>query len=373
MDHDGLFYFEYCVKNGIMIYMNNHREMLHNLLAVVQRENASDLHLAPGRKPIMRVDGELISLANRDELKQEDTFGMLKSILTEEQLKRVLAREEIDFAYELSEKVRLRSTAFIQEGKINLTFRVIQEVRSFDSLGLPDILKTFTDMEQGLFLVVGPVGQGKSTTMAAMIDKINTERKEHIVTIEDPIEYIFHDKQSIVDQRAVAIDTKSFESGLKAVFRQDVNVIMVGEMRNPETISTVVTAAETGHLVFSTLHTNSAAQTIDRIIDSFPANQQNQVRTQLAGSLIGIFSQRLIKSMKGGLVPAYELMINNKAVSNLIREGRTHEINTVIETGQEHGMVDMNKSLIELVETGHITTEQAYRHSLNPKLLESML
>jgi twitching motility protein PilT len=353
--------------------MDTYREMIHNLFLVVEREHASDLHLAPGRKPIMRVDGELIPLANREDLKQEDTFGMLKSIVTEEQLKKVLAREEIDFAYDFTDKIRLRATAFVQEGKINLTFRVIQAVRDFDTLGLPDILKTFTEKEQGLFLVVGPVGQGKSTTMAAMLDKINKERKEHIVTIEDPIEYIFYDKQSIVDQRAVGIDTKSFETGLKAVFRQDVNVIMVGEMRNPETISTVVTAAETGHLVFSTLHTNNAAQTIDRIIDSFPANQQNQVRAQLAGSLIGIFSQRLIKSMKGGLVPAYELMINNKAVANLIREGRTHEINTVIETGQEHGMIDMNKSLIELVQTGHITPEQAYRQSLNPKLLESML
>ena len=209
--------------------------------------------------------------------------------------------------------------------------------------------------------------------MAAMIDMINESRKEHIVTIEDPIEYLFEDKQSMVDQRAVGIDTLSFESGLKSVFRQDVNVIMVGEMRNPETISTVVTAAETGHLVFSTLHTNNAAQTIDRIIDSFPASQQNQVRTQLAGSLVGIFSQRLLKSLKGGLVPAYELMINNKATANLIREGRTHEINTVIETGQEHGMIDMNKSLIELVQTGHITIDEAYRHSLNPKLLDSML
>ena len=353
--------------------MNEYKDLLHNLLMVVERENASDLHLAPNRKPIMRVNGELIPLANRDLLKQEETFGMLKSIITEELMQKVLNREEIDFAYTLNDNTRLRSTAYIQQGNINLTFRVIQEVQNFDELNLPDILKTFTNKEQGLFLVVGPVGQGKSTTMAAMIDKINTERKEHIVTIENPIEYLFHDKQSIVDQRAVGIDTHSFEAGLKAVFRQDVNVIMVGEMRNPETISTVVTAAETGHLVFSTLHTNNAAQTIDRIIDSFPANQQNQVRTQLAGSLIGIFSQRLLPSLKGGLVPAYELMINNKATANLIRKARSHEIDTIIETGQEHGMIDMNKSLIELIQTGHITVEQAYRHSLNPKLLDSML
>ena len=306
-------------------------------------------------------------------LSKEDTFGILKEIVNEEKLTKVMNLEEIDFSYSFHDELRLRSTAYVQSGGINLTFRVIQEVREMSELNLPEILNQFTQKEQGLFLVVGPVGQGKSTTMAAMLSMINQTRKEHIVTIENPIEYIFKDDQSIIDQREVGIDTLSFETGLKAVFRQDVNVIMVGEMRNSETINTVVTAAETGHLVFSTLHTNSAAQTIDRIIDSFPANQQNQVRAQLAGSLIGIFSQRLLKSQRGGMVPAYELMINTKAVANLIREGRTHEINTVIETGSEKGMIDMNKSLIDLVERGHITVDQAYQHSLNPKLLDSMI
>ena len=353
--------------------MNDYTNILHNLLMVVERENASDLHLAPRRKPVMRVNGELITLENREVLSKEDTFNILKEIVREDQLQKVVNREEIDFAYRFNDKTRIRCTAYVQQDVINITFRVIQEIKEFDELNLPDVLKQFTNHEQGLFLVVGPVGQGKSTTMAAMINKINKERKEHIVTIEDPVEYIFNDEQSIVDQRAVGIDTASFESGLKSVFRQDVNVIMVGEMRNPETISTVVTAAETGHLVFSTLHTNNAAQTIDRIVDSFPGDQQNQVRTQLASSLVGIFSQRLLPSLKGGLVPAYELMINNKATANLIREGRTHEINTVIETGQEHGMIDMNNSLIDLVHEGHITIEDAYRHSLNPNLLDSML
>ena len=351
----------------------DYKKLLENLLLTVERENASDLHLSAGRKPIMRIEGELIPLVNREILTKEDTFGILKELVDEEKLAKVMNIEEIDFAYSFHEELRLRSTAYVRGGSINLTFRVIQEVRELDDLNLPDVLKAFTKKEQGLFLVVGPVGQGKSTTMAAMISMINHERKEHIVTIENPIEYIFKDDQSIIDQREVGIDTKSFESGLKAVFRQDVNVIMVGEMRNPETINTVVTAAETGHLVFSTLHTNSAAQTIDRIVDSFPANQQNQVRTQRAGSLIGIFSQRLMKSQRGGMVPAYELMINNKATANLIREGRTHEINTVIETGYEQGMIDMNKSLVELVQQGHITVEEAYRQSLNPKLLDSMI
>lgn len=353
--------------------MNDHKKLLHSLLMVVERENASDLHLSPNRKPTMRVNGELIALENREVLTSEDTFNILKAIVDEKQLQKVIERQEIDFSYRFNERIRLRCTAYIQEDVISITFRVIQEIRGFDELNLPDILKKFTTYEQGLFLIVGPVGQGKSTTMATMVDTINENRKERIVTIEDPIEYVFHDKQSMIDQRAVGLDTLTFESGLKSVFRQDINVIMVGEMRSPETISTVVTAAETGHLVFSTLHTNNAAQTIDRIVDSFPGDQQNQVRTQLASSLIGIFSQRLLPSLKGGLVPAYELMINNKATANLIREGRTHEINTVIETGQENGMIDMNNSLIDLVHEGHITIEDAYRHSLNPTLLDSML
>ncbi len=352
---------------------NDYKKKLENLLLAVERENASDLHLSPGRKPIMRIEGELISLEQRDTLTKEDTFGILRELVNEEKLAQVMNIEEIDFSYSFHDELRLRATAYIQNGGISLTFRVIKEVRDMDELNLPPILEAFTRKEQGLFLVVGPVGQGKSTTMAAMLSMINQNRKEHIVTIENPIEYIFKDDQSIIDQREVGIDTQSFESGLRAVFRQDVNVIMVGEMRNPETINTVVTAAETGHLVFSTLHTNSASQTIDRIVDSFPANQQNQVRAQLASSLIGIFSQRLLKSQRGGMVPAYELMINTKATANLIREARTHEINTVIETGAEQGMVDMNHSLVELVQQGHITVEDAYRHSLNPKLLDSMI
>jgi len=206
-----------------------------------------------------------------------------------------------------------------------------------------------------------------------MIEIINQERSEHIVTIEDPIEYLYEPKKSIIDQREVRADTKDFHTALKYVFRQDVDVILIGEMRSLETISTAVTAAETGHLVFSTLHTNNAAQTIDRIIDSFPGHQQDQIRVQLAGSLAGIFSQRLVPRVSGGLIPAYELLINNNAVSNLIRERRTHEINTVIETGLESGMVDMNRSLATLVRAGEVTVEDARRHSLNPKVLEKML
>ena len=235
------------------------------------------------------------------------------------------------------------------------------------------MLKTFATKKQGFFLVVGPVGQGKSTTLSAMIEYINSGRPEHIVTIEDPVEYIYEEKHSIIDQREVGIDTKDFASALNAIFREDVNVILIGEMRSADTISTAVTAAETGHLVFATLHTNSAAQTIDRIIDSFPGNQQDQIRSQLASSLLGVFSQRLIPRVAGGLVMAYELLINNAAIANLIREKRTHEIDVVIETGTDQGMVDMNRSLLELVRAGEITMENAYSYSMNPKALERLM
>lgn len=353
--------------------MKDYKKLLENLLLTVKRDNGSDLHLSVGRKPVMRVDGELLFINSREAMTKEETFGILKEIVDERELTRVMNLEEIDFSYSVRDELRLRSTAYIKDGGVSLTFRVIHAVKELDELHLPPILQTFTQREQGLFLVVGPVGQGKSTTMAAMISMINANRKEHIVTIENPIEYLFEDKQSVIDQREVGSDTKTFETGLKAIFRQDVNVIMVGEMRSPETIATVVTAAETGHLVFSTLHTNNAAQTIDRIVDSFTADQQKQVRMQLANSLLGIFSQRLIKSQRGGMVPAYELMINNKATANLIREGRSHEINNVIETSNADGMVDMNRSLVELIETGHITVDEAFRYSFNPRLLESMI
>jgi twitching motility protein PilT len=249
----------------------------------------------------------------------------------------------------------------------------VPKVLSIADLKLPPILSDLARKKQGFFLVVGPVGQGKSTTLSAMINVINSEQARNIVTIEDPIEHVYEPNKSIINQREVGIDTKDFHTALKAVFREDVNVIMVGEMRTPETMATAVTAAETGHLVLSTLHTNNASQTIDRIIDSFPGNQQDQIRSQLASSLLGIFSQRLIPRITGGLVPAYELLLNNNAVANLIREKRTHEIDVVIETGMEQGMVDLNHSLMELVRVGEITIENAYQNSLNPKGLERLM
>lgn len=347
---------------------------LKDLLSTVVKEGGSDLHLSEGRHPTIRITGSLIPLVKKDILKHEDIKALLLLLIGETKFQQFEQNKEFDFSYDFEGQSRFRGNAFYQQGGVSLVFRLIPKIiRSLTELNLPPILETFARKQQGFFLVVGPVGQGKTTTLASMIELINTERAEHIVTIEDPVEYVYEQKKSIIDQREVGVDTKDFATGLLRAFRQDVNVLLVGEMRGPETMSAAVTAAETGHLVFSTLHTNNAAQTIDRIIDTFPSTQQDQIRVQLASSLTGIFSQRLVPRISGGLIPVYELLIVNSAVSNLIREKRTHEINTVIETGLQDGMIDMNRCLADLVRKGEITIENAYQHSLNPKVLERMI
>ena len=352
----------------------NYKTELEDLIVTVIREGASDLHLSTGRHPMVRVSGSLIPLPRKDILSKEDTLGLLSELATPEKKEEFLKNQELDFSYAYGEEARFRCNAFYQRGDVSIAMRLIpRKIRTLEELNLPTILADFAMKQQGFFLVVGPVGQGKSTTLAAMIDMINHRRTEHIVTIEDPIEYIYVQDKSIVDQREVRVDTKDFPTALRSAFRQDIDVLLIGEMRGTETISTAVTAAETGHLVFSTLHTNNAAQTIDRIIDSFPPEQQEQIRIQLSGSLIGIFSQRLVPRVSGGQIPAYELLINNKAVANLIREGRSHEINVIIETGSEQGMIDMNKSLADLVRAGEIRQEDAYIHSFNPQGLERLI
>ncbi len=354
--------------------MIDYEALFKKYVNVLVHEGGSDLHFSTGAHPTIRVSGSLSTMLKEDVLTSDDTKGFLKVLITPEQEKGFFERQEIDFAYERTDNIRFRGNAFFQRGAIGIALRLIpKKIATLQELNLPDVLLSFARKAQGFFLVVGPVGQGKTTTLASMIELINTERMEHIITIEDPIEYIFEPKQSLVDQREVGIDTKSFASALLSAFREDVDVILVGEMRGPETMAAAVTAAETGHLVFSTLHTNNAAQTIDRIIDTFPGAQQDQIRLQLAASLAGIFSQRLIPRVSGGLIPAYELLINNKAIANLIREKRTHEINTVIETGSTEGMIDMNRSLAELVARGEITPENAYQNSLNPNLLQRLL
>ena len=353
--------------------MIDYIKVLEDLILTVIRENGSDLHLGVGRTPAIRVAGELIFLLKNPVLTKEDTIGILSKVLEKGKLDIFLEEKEIDFAYDFRGEARLRGNAFFQKGTICIVFRLLPQIKTFKELHLPPIIEEIARKRQGFFLVVGPVGQGKSTTLSTMVNLINNEQARSIVTIEDPIEYVYTPNKSIINQREVGIDTKDFHIALKSVFREDVNVVLIGEMRNQETISTAVTAAETGHLVLSTLHTNNASQTIDRIVDSFPAEQQGQIRIQLASSLIGIFSQRLIPRIAGGLIPAYELLLNNNAVSNLIRESRTHEIDVVIETGMESGMIDLNHSLLELVRAGEISIESAYQYSLNPKGLERMM
>jgi twitching motility protein PilT len=353
---------------------SDYRKTLETLILTVVHEGASDLHLVVGRHPTIRVSGELVPLVKIPELVSEDTRGVLRELLDEQSHAMFLETKEMDFSFSFGKEARFRGNAFFQRGTIAIALRLIpKKVKTLKELGLPPILEGFTRRKQGFFLVVGPVGQGKSTTLASMVDLINHERAENIITIEDPIEYVFTPDRAIISQREVRFDTADFHVALRSCFREDVDIILIGEMRGLETISAAVTAAETGHLVLSTLHTNNAAQTIDRIIDSFPSDQQDQIRLQLSASLVGIFSQRLIPRVAGGLVPAYELLINNNAVANLIRERRTHEVPMVIETGSEFGMIDMNRSLAELVKKGEITAEHAYLHSFNPKALERML
>jgi len=352
----------------------DYKKELQALVELLLEEKSSDIHFSVGAHPLIRVAGTLIPLVKKPILTEADVAAFAKIMMRPDQLEKMYSHQEVDFSFETSKSVRFRGNGFFQRGKMSIALRLIPNViRTFEELNLPPILESFTQRPQGFFLCVGPVGQGKSTTLASMVNHINKTRSEHIVTIEDPIEYVYTEEKSLIDQREVGIDTPSFESALNAVFRQDVDVILVGEMRNHETIATAVTAAETGHLVYSTLHTNNAAQTINRIIDSFPGDQQDQIRVQISSSLIAIFSQRLIPRISGGLVPVFELLINNTAVSNLIRENRVHEIPSIIEIGLDQGMIDMNRSLARLVQQGEITVENAFTYSTNPRGLERLI
>jgi len=354
--------------------MKDYAKELKELILTTIKEGASDLHLTAGRHPTIRVSGSLIPLLKNPVLSAEDTEGLILSMLDEKSGEVLKEQKEYDFSYSFEDKSRFRVNAFTQRGYWGAALRLIpNKAKTVKELNLPDILNDFAQKEQGFFLVVGPIGHGKSTTLAAMIETINHASAKHVTTIEDPMEYLFSQDKSIIDQREVRTDTADFKTALRSMFRQDVNVAMIGEMRDIETISTAVTAAETGHLILSSLHTNNAAQTVDRIIDSFPSSQQNQIRVQLASVLLGIFSQRLVPRISGGRIPAYELLISTPAVRTLIRERRTHELDTIIETNYEIGMVSLNRSLAALVRGGEITMKDAVTHSLNPQELESLV
>ena len=353
---------------------NNYKKQLEELLSLTVKEQASDLHLSVGHPPILRIADRLVPLLKKPNLSPEDTRGLAEDLMTQEQFQRFLQEKEIDFSYSFQERARFRVNVFFQRGGVSCSLRLIPaKIRTIEELNLPSIIHQFARATQGFVLISGPSSHGKSTTLAALIDEINHTRTDHIITIEDPIEYVFEDDRAIIDQREIYQDTLSFAKALRSTFRQDPDVIMVGEMRDPETMATAITAAETGHLVFATLHTNSAAQTMHRIVDSFPSEQQSQIRAQLSGSLLGVVSQRLIPRIKGGLIPACEVMLNTPATANLIRENKAHELPLVIETSAEIGMISLNRALANLVKMKEISLENAINYSLNPAELKMLV
>ena len=353
-----------------MDYLNYFKK----LLDIAVEEQASDLDISVGHVPNIRITGQLVPLGQEKIITPEVAQGLAFSIMTDMQKKVFLETKELDFCYQHGEKGRFRINAFFQRGNVSLASRFIpSKIRSIEELSLPPILHDFNSRPQGLVLVTGATSQGKSTTLAAMLDEINHTRSVHVITIEDPIEYIYPTDRAMVEQREVNIDTMSFGNALRASFRQNPDVIMVGEMRDLETMATALTAAETGHLVFATLHTNSASQTIHRVVDSFPPEQQNQIRAQLSASLLGVISQRLISRIEGGLIPACEIMLNTPAVANLIRENKIHELPLVIETSAELGMVSLNRSLANLVRAKEISLDNALLYSLEPSELRKLL
>ena len=351
-----------------------HNQKLKELLLATAKQNASDLHIAVGRRPAIRIDNVLVPLAKEDILTSEDAKGLVLALLKDDQKADFLKKRQLDFSYSFEGKARFRVNVYFQRGFMAAALRLIpSRIRTLEELNLPPILHDFTKLNQGFVLVVGPAGHGKSTTLAAFLDEINHKRTDHIITIEDPIEYIFSQDRGIISQREVGSDTPTFQMALRSILRQDPDVIMIGEIRDSETMSTSMTAAETGHLVFSTLHTNSASQTIDRIIDSFPSNQQGQISSQLAGTLVAIISERLIPRIGGGRIPAVEILLVNPAVRNLIREGKIYQIDLVIETSVQEGMISLNRSLVNLIKKKEISLEQAESYSLNPSELRILL
>ena len=344
------------------------------LLEEVVRKKASDLHLQVGLPPMLRVDGQLSAVHGVEPLTEEDVEALIFAILDEDQKQILLKDKEFDFSFAFGNIGRFRVNAFHERGNLAVAMRLIpNEILTIEQLGLPSIVNKFAEYPRGLVLVTGPTGSGKSTTLASMIHKINQERAEHIITIEDPIEYTHKSKKSIIVQREIHYDTYSFSVALRSVLREDPDVVLVGEMRDLETIASAITIAETGHLVLATLHTNSAAQSVDRMVDVFPPHQQPQVKAQLANMLMAICSQRLIPAIGGGRIAAAEILVATSAVRNIIREGKTHQLEAVIQTGAEHGMQSMDKTLVNLVHSGTITYEEARNVAVDLEELDRLM
>ncbi len=336
---------------------------------------ASDVHISPGLPPAMRVNGRVAPLADFPTLTPQDTREIVYSVLNDSQRKRFENERQLDLSYAIPDMARFRVNVFFQRGSISAAFRLIpDEIRSLEDLGLPAALTDFTRRPRGFVLVTGPTGSGKSTTLASMVDVINRERSEHILTIEDPIEFLHRHQKCIVNQREIGADATDFGTALRAALREDPDVILVGEMRDLETITTALTAAETGHLVFATLHTQSTAQTVDRIIDVFPPHQQHQVRMQLSIALQGIVTQQLLETSDGaGRVCATEILVPNPAIRNLIREGKTHQIYSALQTSGAQGMHTMDANLAQLVRNGRITRSLAEQRASVPEELKRLL
>ena len=347
---------------------------IESLLEECIRRDASDLHIQVGLPPILRLDGKLMAIAGAPILNPKMVESLVFSTLDEAQQRTLIKDKEFDYSFAFGELGRFRANAFHERGNLAAAFRLIPtKIQSVAELGLPSVVESFADYPRGLVLVTGPTGSGKSTTLAALVDKINREKAVHIITIEDPIEFTHKSQRSVIVQREVHYDTYSFSAALRSVLREDPDVVLLGEMRDLETISAAITIAETGHLVFATLHTNSAAQSVDRMIDVFPAHQQQQVRSQLSNILMAICAQRLVPAIGGGRLAAAEIMIANSAIRALIRDGKTHQIDSMIQTGASQGMQTMDSTLAKLVQTGTITYDNAREFAVNLEDLDRML
>lgn len=344
------------------------------LLEDVVKRRASDLHLQVGRPPMLRIDGSLTPITGLPALTEQQVETLVFSLLDDDQKQILLRDKEFDFSFAFGDLGRFRVNAFHERGNLAAAMRLIpNEIKSIEKLGLPAILNNFADYPRGLVLITGPTGSGKSTTLAALVEKINNERAAHIITVEDPIEYTHQSKKSLIVQREVHYDTYSFSAALRSSLREDPDVVLIGEMRDLETIAAAITIAETGHLVFATLHTNSAAQSIDRMVDVFPPHQQPQVRAQLGNILMAICSQRLIPALGGGRVVATEILVATPAVRNIIREGKTYQLEAVIQTGTEHGMQAMDRTLARLIHSGIISYDEARNYAVDVEELNRLM
>ncbi len=347
---------------------------MEQLLDRAIADKASDIHIVADNYPSLRIDGDLVYLEDYQKMSSSATAQLVYGMMNERQRELLIQNREIDFSFAYKDDYRFRVNAFYQRGTVSAALRTIKtEERTFDELGLPAIVERFTKLSHGLVLITGPTGHGKSTTLASLINTINRDRSDHIITIEDPIEFIFKSGKSLIEQREVPHDSKSFSNALRGALREDPDVVLIGEMRDLETISAALTVAETGHLVFGTLHTNDAAQTADRIINVFPSHQQQQVRTILANVLEGVLSQRLMKKKDGGRIAACEIMTGSMAVKSLIREGKAHQLPGVIQTSAADGMIGLDKSLADLVKKGTIELDEALKWAIDQENLKTLI